>query len=239
MTAPPAAVMAAGDLTKRPVVTLDGEAVAQVKDVVLDGAGGRIAGFTLAGRGLLSGPLRKSLPWSAVHALGADAVMITSAEALEDKAAVASWQEASGGLVRGARVLTDQGVQVGSVRDVLVESGREGRVVGVEMSSTEALGRQERTVFLPLGGRPALTGDTLMIPARDTEYVVEDVGELAAAVGRRRLAEARAEAGPGGLAGPDGPGGPSGGAHLTKGPSLAGGPDGVGGSDGSGEGRTP
>ncbi|MET7358434.1 PRC-barrel domain-containing protein [Streptomyces sp. NPDC005562] len=226
MTAPPAAVMAAGDLTKRPVVTLDGEAVAQVKDVVLDGAGGRIAGFTLAGRSLLSGPLRKSLPWSAVHALGADAVMITSAEALEDKAAVASWQEASGGLVRGARVLTDQGVQVGSVRDVLVESGREGRVVGVEMSSTEALGRQERTVFLPLGGRPALTGDTLMIPARDTEYVVEDVGELAAAVGRRRLAEA----GPGldGL----------GGAHLTKGPSAAGGPDGVGGPDGSGEGRT-
>ncbi|WP_409238432.1 PRC-barrel domain-containing protein [Streptomyces sp. PA5.6] len=184
----PAALMSASDLTKRPVVTLGGEAVAQVKDVVLDGAGGRIAGFTLAGRGLLSGPLRKSLPWAAVHALGVDAVMITSAEALEDKSAVASWEEASGGLVRGARVLTDQGVQVGTVLDVVVEAGREGRIVGVEMSSTEALGRHERTVFLPLGDRPAMTGDTLLVPAQDTEHAVEELGELATALWRKRLA---------------------------------------------------
>ncbi|MEU6994983.1 PRC-barrel domain-containing protein [Streptomyces sp. NPDC046465] len=199
MTAPLPAVLAAGDLTKRPVVTLGGEAVAQIKDVVLDGAGGRIAGFTLAGRGLLSGPMRKSLPWTAVHALGTDAVMITSAEALEDKAAVASWQEASGGLVRGARVLTDQGVQVGTVLDVLIEAGREGRVVGVEMTSTEALGRHERKVFLPLGGRPAMTGDTLMVPARHTEHVVEELGELAAAVWRVRGTET---GGPTGAVGP-------------------------------------
>ncbi|MFD6434610.1 PRC-barrel domain-containing protein [Streptomyces venezuelae] len=184
----PAALMAASELTKRPVVTLGGEAVAQVKDVVLDGAGGRIAGFTLAGRGLLSGPLRKSLPWAAVHALGVDAVMITSAEALEDKSAVASWEEATGGLVRGARVLTDRGVQVGTVLDVVVEAGREGRVVGVEMSSTEAMGRHERKVFLPLGDRPALTGDTLMVPAQDTEHAVEELGELATALWRKRLA---------------------------------------------------
>ncbi|MEU5775922.1 PRC-barrel domain-containing protein [Streptomyces venezuelae] len=188
----PAALMAASELTKRPVVTLGGEAVAQVKDVVLDGAGSRIAGFTLAGRGLLSGPLRKSLPWAAVHALGVDAVMITSADALEDKSAVASWEEASGGLVRGARVLTDRGVQVGTVLDVVVEAGREGRVVGVEMSSTEAMGRHERKVFLPLGDRPAMTGDTLMVPAQDTEHAVEELGELATALWRKRLA------GPGG-----------------------------------------
>ncbi|MEU6121570.1 PRC-barrel domain-containing protein [Streptomyces sp. NPDC047123] len=187
MTAPLPVLMAAGDLTKRPVVTLAGEAVGQVKDVVLDGAGGRIAGFTLAGRRLLSGPLRKSLPWTAVHALGADAVMITSADALEDKSAVASWEEASGGLVRGARVLTDQGVQVGSVLDVVVEAGREGRVVGVEMSSTEALGRHERKVFLPLGSRAAMTGDTLIVPAQETAHAVEELGELAAVVWRQRL----------------------------------------------------
>ncbi|WP_306336271.1 PRC-barrel domain-containing protein [Streptomyces sp. KL118A] len=188
----PAALMSAGDLTKRPVVTLGGEAVAQVKDVVLDGAGGRIAGFTLAGRGLLSGPLRKSLPWAAVHALGVDAVMITSAEVLEGKSAVASWEEASGGLVRGARVLTDRGVQVGTVLDVVVEAGCEGRVVGVEMTSTEALGRHGRTVFLPLCGRPAMTGDTLLVPAQDTEHAVEELGELATVLWRKRLA------GPGG-----------------------------------------
>ncbi|WP_244177506.1 PRC-barrel domain-containing protein [Streptomyces atriruber] len=179
------------------MVTLGGEAVAQVKDVVLDGAGGRIAGFTLAGRGLLSGPLRKSLPWAAVHALGVDAVMITSAEVLEGKSAVASWEEASGGLVRGARVLTDRGVQVGTVLDVVVEAGCEGRVVGVEMSSTEALGRRGRKVFLPLGGRPALTGDTLLVPAQDTEHAVEELGELATALWRKRLSGPRGPRVPG------------------------------------------
>lgn len=182
-------LMPAAGLTGRPVVTLGGEAVGQVKDVVLDAANGRIAGFTLAGRGLFSGPLRKSLPWAGVHALGTDAVMIPSAEVLEDKAAVTTGEEASGGLVRGARVLTDLGVQVGTVRDVVVEAGAEGAVVGVEMSSTEALGHHEATVFLALGDRPAMTGDTLMVPVRDTEDVAGDLTGLAAAVRRRRLGD--------------------------------------------------
>ncbi|CAM5704022.1 hypothetical protein SALBM135S_07601 [Streptomyces alboniger] len=180
-------LMPASGLTGRPVVTLGGEAVGQVKDVVLDGANGRIAGFTLAGRGLFSGPLRKSLPWAGVHALGTDAVMITSAEVLEGKAAVATGEEASGGLVRGARVLTDLGVEVGTVLDVIVEAGGDGAVAGVEMSSTEALGRHEATVFLALGSRPAMTGDTLMIPAQDTGALAEDLPGLAAAVRRKRL----------------------------------------------------
>ncbi|WP_369212200.1 PRC-barrel domain-containing protein, partial [Streptomyces flavofungini] len=168
-------LMPASGLTGRPVVTLGGEAVGQVKDVVLDAANGRIAGFTLAGRGLFSGPLRKSLPWAGVHGLGAEAVMITSEDVLADKGAVATGGEASGGLVRGARVLTDLGVEVGTVRDVIVEAGREGAVVGVEMSSTEALGRHEATVFLALGSHPAMTGDTLMVPAHDTEDTAADL----------------------------------------------------------------
>lgn len=179
----------AARITKRPVVTLGGEAVAQVKDVVLDATNGRIAGFTLAGRGLLAGPLRKSLPWAGVHSLGADAVMIPSADALEDRAAVASWDETAAGPVRGAGVLTDRGLRVGTVLDVVVETGREGRAVAIEVDSAEALGRHQRKVFLPLGARPAMTGDTLMIPAADIEYVVDDIVELPAAVGRKRLME--------------------------------------------------
>ncbi|MFK4071330.1 PRC-barrel domain-containing protein [Streptomyces sp. NPDC029674] len=209
MTAPVPALLSAGDLTKRPVVTLGGEAVAQVKDVVLDGAGGRIAGFTLAGRGLLSGPLRKSLPWSAVHALGTDAVMIASADSLQERSAVASAGETSGGLVRGARVLTDQGVQVGTVLDVVVETGREGRVVGLEMASSEALGRHERTVYLPLGARSAMTGDTLVVPARDTELAVEELRDLAVGAGSADpgpTGSGRTDVPPAQAGGPGGPG---------------------------------
>ncbi|MEV5982500.1 PRC-barrel domain-containing protein [Streptomyces sp. NPDC052114] len=202
------ALVRASGLTKRPVVTLGGTALAQVKDVVLDAAGGRIAGFTLAGRGLFSGPLRKSLPWAGVHALGADAVMIASAEALEDRASVASGEEASGGLVRGARVLTDEGVRVGTVVDVVVEAGRDGRVVGVEMAPAKERGRRRTAVFLPLGTRPAMTGDTLMIPAADVERAVGDLGDLEAAVRHKRRPGVPGDAEGTGAGAPGDPGSP-------------------------------
>ncbi|MFI7141496.1 PRC-barrel domain-containing protein [Streptomyces massasporeus] len=56
-------LLAARSLTTLPVVTLGGDAVAQLKDTVFDAAAGRITGFTLSGRGLLSGPPTRC--WSA------------------------------------------------------------------------------------------------------------------------------------------------------------------------------
>ena len=51
-------LMRATEVIKRPVVTLAGEDVAQIKDIVYAGAAGEVAGFTLNGRGLLAGPLK-------------------------------------------------------------------------------------------------------------------------------------------------------------------------------------
>lgn len=47
--------MRTSEITKRPVVTLDGEDVAQVKDIVYAAGAGPVSSFTLAGRGLFSG----------------------------------------------------------------------------------------------------------------------------------------------------------------------------------------
>ncbi len=69
-------LMRTSDLMKHPVVTLGGEDVAQVKDIVYSASGGAVGGFTLAGRGRLSGPLKQALAWSSVMALGPDAIMI-------------------------------------------------------------------------------------------------------------------------------------------------------------------
>jgi len=41
----------ARELIGRPVVTLDGNDIAQVKDLVFDKVSGQVAGFTLNGRG--------------------------------------------------------------------------------------------------------------------------------------------------------------------------------------------
>jgi len=51
--------MRTSEVIGRPVVTLNGQDIAQIKDVVYSAGGGAVGGFTLAGRGLFSGPLSK------------------------------------------------------------------------------------------------------------------------------------------------------------------------------------
>ena len=76
-------LMRSSDIAQRPVVTLDGDDVAQVKDIVYAADGGSVSGFTLAGRGVFAGPLKEGLPWTAVLGLGADAVMIADTDAFQ------------------------------------------------------------------------------------------------------------------------------------------------------------
>lgn len=113
-------LMAARSLTTRPVVTLGGDAVAHVKDTVCDAAAERITGFTLTGRGLLSGPLKEGLPWSAVYALGHDAVMIRDRRGLVNAAAMTAHQQNLRARLRGARVLTEAGTEIGTDRKSVV-----------------------------------------------------------------------------------------------------------------------
>ena len=137
------------EIIKLPVVTYAGEDIAQIKDVVYAAGGGAVGGFTLAGRGLFAGPLKQSLAWPSVGALGPDAVMIRDENALHPTEAVLDASAASGGSggdVLGSRVLTDAGVDLGKVVDVVVEVtgeyGGQCDVVGYEIEASEALGSQ-------------------------------------------------------------------------------------------------
>ncbi len=142
--------------------------VAQVKDTVFDGPAGQVTGFTLSGRGLLAGPLRRSLPWASVHALGRHAVMIRGAEVLAERSAVVARREAAHGRLVGARVLTDEGTEIGVVLDVVVEAGTSGRVVGFRLDARESLvtgsRRRRRQVFVPRGETLAVSGRALVVP---------------------------------------------------------------------------
>ncbi|MGV9562808.1 PRC-barrel domain-containing protein [Streptomyces sp. NPDC003480] len=176
----------ARELTGRPVVTLGGDAVAQVRDTVFDGPAGRITGFTLSGRGLLAGPLRKSLPWGAVHALGRHAVLIRDREVLAEPSAVVARKEAAHGQVLGARVLTDAGTEIGVVLDVVVEGGTSGRVVGFRINARESLvtgsRRRRRRVFVPRGETLAVSGRALVVPADAVRFVADDLAGFASRV---------------------------------------------------------
>lgn len=180
--------MRCSEITKRPVVTMAGNAVAQVKDIVYAAGGGEVAGFTLAGRGMLAGPLDSGLVWSSVAALGADAIMITGESAVTPLQGVldrASSHHGSGGDVLGAEALTDTGTALGEVVDVIVEVDIENRrcdVVGYEIVSSEALGHKGIKVLLPLPDTLSASGEHLMVPADATVFVRDDLAGFGAAV---------------------------------------------------------
>ncbi|MEP6799433.1 MAG: PRC-barrel domain-containing protein [Lapillicoccus sp.] len=182
-------LMRTSEIAKRPVVTMAGEDIAQVKDIVYSAAGGSVGGFTLAGRGLLAGPLKQALAWTSVAALGADAVMVADASALDSRESVldASAQSGgSGGDVLGSQVLTDAGTDLGRVVDVIIEVGVGGTsqcdVVGYEIEASEALSGQGTRLLIPLPDTISVSGEHLMVPASAKDFVRQDLAGFGAAV---------------------------------------------------------
>ncbi|MEO8888311.1 MAG: PRC-barrel domain-containing protein [Jatrophihabitantaceae bacterium] len=182
-------LMRTSEIAKRPVVTMAGEDVAQIKDVIYAAGGGAVGGFTLAGRGLLAGPLKQSLAWASVAALGSDAVMITDESVLEPTRAVLDASAStggSGGDVLGSRVLTEAGTDLGSVVDVVIEVADDRRsqcdVIGYEIEASEALGTKGTTLLIPLPDTLAASGEHLMVPASAQDFVSHDLAGFGAAV---------------------------------------------------------
>lgn len=177
-------LMRAKELIKRPVVTLAGEDVAELKDIVYAGEAGEVAGFTLNGRGLFAGPSKSALPWTSVHGLGRHAVMITDESVLEDRKAVLekAARSGGGGDVLGSQVLSDSGTDLGKIVDVILEIGDKADVVGYEIDSSPALGKDGRTVLIPLPDALAVSGEALMVPASAVEFVSDDLSGFGAAV---------------------------------------------------------
>ncbi len=184
-------LMRASEVTKRPVVTLAGEDIAQVKDIVY-AAGGAIAGFTLSGRGIFSGPMKQGLPWSSVAALGADAVMITDDSALQPRQSVleaatsSGNSDSSGGNVLGSQVLTDSGVDLGTVVDIVIQVAQpkagKCEVVGYEIETPEASGAKRTRMLIPLPDTLAASGEHLIVPAAAKDFVTQDLAGFGAAI---------------------------------------------------------
>jgi uncharacterized protein YrrD len=182
-------LMRTSEVIKRPVVTMAGDDVAQIKDIVFSAGGGAVGGFTLAGRGLFAGALDQSLAWPAVASLGADAVMIDDEGVLEPQQAVLDASAASGGSggnVLGSQALTDTGVDLGKVIDVIIEvdGGREGEcdVVGYEIEASEALGTKGQKLLIPLPDTIAASGEHLIVPASAKDFVGDDLAGFGAAI---------------------------------------------------------
>ena len=177
-------VMRAGEITGRPVVTIDtAEAVAEVKDVVFSHDNGFLVGFTLNKRGWLAGPSKAVLPWSGVHGLGPDAVMVADRYALVRPTDDGFSQEGGDNVV-GGRVITDSGNELGEVTDlVLAVDGSQARVVGYEIGGpTVERGPGGDRRYIPLPETFAVSRDALIVPASVTTFIRDDLSGFGGAV---------------------------------------------------------
>ncbi len=189
-------LMRVTEVSGRPVVTLRGDDVAQVRDVVYGGGNGEVAGFTLAGRGMLAGPLKHGLPWSGVRALGRDALIIDDESVFQPRDEVIARARAKGGDVFGSQVLTDAGVELGEVVDVVIDVDAYADVVGYEIDPTEAVSKDNKRVLIPLPDTLAVSGERLIVPASALDFVTDDLAGFGAAVEefRSRLSQTGSEA---------------------------------------------
>jgi sporulation protein YlmC with PRC-barrel domain len=193
------ALLRGSDLMGLPVVTMSGDDIGEVRDVLFDATRGVLLGFTLNKRGRFRGRMAEVLSYTNVMAVGPDAVMVGGAFALTD--AIDRGFEGSSetapsnpiGDVLSDRVLTDSGEEIGSVTDVVIDTN-EGTVVGFEIAPMEERkSRNGRKSYLPFHDTRSVSRDTLIVPAAAIEYIASDFAGFAEAVDRYRadLAQSR------------------------------------------------
>ncbi|MET0919957.1 MAG: PRC-barrel domain-containing protein [Acidimicrobiia bacterium] len=171
-------VVRARELLSFPVVTLRGDDVAEVRDVVYDSEHGALLGFTLNQRGLFGGKLRERLSMSSVHAIGHDAVMVASEDELVDVDAASDPVAAASSdrNVIGDAVLTESGTNLGEVVDVIITVGEDARAVGYEVKA------EDRTLYIPLPEQHAVSGDALIVPDEVEGFVHDDLAGFGASI---------------------------------------------------------
>jgi uncharacterized protein YrrD len=174
MTTSSVRLLRARDVIGMPVVTVDGgEALAEVRDIVFDGANHELVGLTLNKRGWFRGTRSEVLGSTQIAAIGGDAVMVDSADDVTDPAPAADAAALEGGGldVLGNRVITADGTIVGTVSGVILSAGRRPAAAGYEVT-----GKDGGALLVPISAQLALSGDNLVVPADMTSF---DGGDLA------------------------------------------------------------
>ncbi len=166
-----------------PVVTMGGEDVAEVRDVIYSPAAGRVVGLTLNKRGFLAGRRREVLSAETIRAVGRDAVMVEDETSLilPENSPADLGRPPSGRDVTGNEVLTEGGVNLGKVRDIVVLVGSNGEVVGYEIELAAG-----GTGYIPLPTQLAVSGSALVVPDSTKEFIEADLVGLGTAVDKFR-----------------------------------------------------
>ncbi|WP_420452470.1 PRC-barrel domain-containing protein [Ilumatobacter sp.] len=169
----------ARDVAGLPVVTVDGgEDAAEIKDVVYDADDHRLIGFTLNKRGWFRGSMKSTLVAGDVVGIGADAVMVRDETALDGSGSSADGPSPSGAghEVVGIDVVSSSGSVIGTVVDVVLETGASPNAVGYEVET------ETGSVFIPSTAQMGLSAQHLIVPAEAEEFTRDDLAGFGAAI---------------------------------------------------------
>lgn len=89
----------------------------------------------------------------------------------------------SGGDVIASAVLTESGTELGTVVEVVIETGDRADVVGFEIEAVEGLRPgDDHHVFIPLPDTLAISGDNIIVPDSARDFVRDDLTGFGGAV---------------------------------------------------------
>lgn len=160
-------------LRGRQVVTEAGAAELQVRDVALADDGRTVARVLLSRPALLSSREAGSIPIDAVEQIGPDAVVVRD----EDPSPDDGDAERSGMGVVGKAVITDEGVELGSVLDLVLRTYRgKVRVEALELRTVDG----ER--YVVLGKEPTLLADVVLLHDHGADDVLASPDDVAEAI---------------------------------------------------------
>jgi uncharacterized protein YrrD len=150
------------ELLGKPIVTIQhGKIIGKVRDVLIDPGRYEIAALVLPGK-LLS---RKTmvLPRHQVLVFGEDVVLVKSNEAMprDDTLENVSSLIAVSRQMRGQEVVTEQGMRIGVVDDVLVNE--KGRLVSYALKRVAVEGPVAASRRIPLGYTRTLGPDVIIV----------------------------------------------------------------------------
>lgn len=161
-----------------------GNDIAEIRDTVYDSRGNQLIGFTLNKRGWLRGRCKQTLPIESIAAIGRDAVMVEREQDLIDPTDAPTPLTTSTDSISiiGIEVMTQAGEQLGTIDDLVVETGDDPRAVGFRLSSSGG------PVFVPISAQMALSDERLLLPAEADAFVRHDLAGFGASVADYRSA---------------------------------------------------
>jgi uncharacterized protein YrrD len=170
------------DIIGKPVVTYDsGKKVASVKDLIFNQNDNSLLGFLIDEAGWFSSA--KILPISSVKAIGNDAIIISTHEAIcsaEEYPDIRRILEINN-ILNGTRVMTTDGRNLGRLVDLYFDD-RVGTIAGYETSGGLFADAYSGRSFVPAPETIKIGKDVAFVPPETVELMEEQVGGIKAAM---------------------------------------------------------